>query len=330
MVPKPGFSVGEATVEEAKAVFYEWPRQQNWNPSRKGIELEQVFYKVDPQAFRVGRLSEPNGEGGTSSIVSILVAIRYSDKLGFISNNIVKDGYRGQGIGLYAFMEALKLYPKNAIIGLDSAVAQVENYKKSGFVHVVWNNCRLGSSVDGFLEAIPSKLPQVQALKQRVIDIQEAPLDELVRLDKLYAGFDRPKFVELWKAFHAGEDHRFGVAVLAEDGKSILGYGAVRPAVTAYRIGPLYASDQTVAAAILVALGERIAQAYKEHPLPDSDDLALRFEIDVPDVNELAFQLLKDDLKFEEMFKTVRMWAGPAPPSLEVSGLYGVCSLEGG
>ncbi|KAG0253080.1 hypothetical protein DFQ27_007691 [Actinomortierella ambigua] len=338
MVPRPDFVVSQATAKEAQTLYYEWPRELHWNPGRNGNDMEQVFYPLYPEAFRVGRLSvtaaanDNNGSSTSSKPVSTLLAIQYSDSLGFIAINVVDEAYRGQGLGLLAFKDAMKRFHPQAIVALDSAVEQVENYKKSGFVHVAWDNVRSDIAIDHLLEnATSSKLQQHQ-----VIEIGQVSLEELVRVEKQYAGFDRPKFVARWQAYHtdSADQHRFGVAVLAQDNKTVLGYGAIRPGVEAYKVGPLYASDDAVATAILKALGERVLEASKSRPLTTAagvvDPVVLRMEVDIPDANKQGTQLLWDVLGFKEMIRTVRMWAGPAPPAVQVSGLYGVCSLEGG
>ncbi|KAF9975639.1 hypothetical protein BGZ73_000654 [Actinomortierella ambigua] len=344
MVPKPNFTVGQATPEEAQTLFYEWPRALHWNPTYDGSDVKNVFYPLYPDAFRVGRLSvteektptDNNNSSeeskATSKNVSILLTIRYTDDLGFVALNVVDAAHRGQGLGLFAFKEAMEQFSPGMLVGLDSAVAQVENYKKSGFTHVAWTNVRSAATFDRLLEVLPFKLtlPKLQ-----VIDLSQAPLDELVRLEKQYAGLDRPKFVERWQAFHTDSEdqHRFGVAVVAKNDNgdtTVLGYGAIRPAVTAYRVGPLYAQDDEVAATILKVLSEKVLQASKSRPLDGADERVLRMEIDVPDASKQVTRLLWDVLGFEKVFETVRMWSGPAPPASQVSGLYGVASLEGG
>ena len=96
-----------------------------------------------------------------------------------------------------------------------------------------------------------------------------------------------------------------------QDGE-IAGFGVIRAAVAASRIGPLYAESTATAAALITGL----AAAMPGRPVA----------VDMPDFNEAGTHLA-GQLGLEPAFETARMYTG-AEPAIDRAGLFGVASLE--
>ena len=96
-----------------------------------------------------------------------------------------------------------------------------------------------------------------------------------------------------------------------KDGE-IVGFGVIRAAVTAARIGPLYGATPEIASALVSALGE----AMPGKPVA----------VDVPEINKKAVTLALG-MGLRPAFATARMYTG-ADPAIDYAGFYGVTSLE--
>ncbi|KAG0354728.1 hypothetical protein BGZ54_001493, partial [Gamsiella multidivaricata] len=274
-----------------------------------------------------------------TEIVSIVSLIRYGKDQAWLGFYIVLPRHRGKGYGMATFQKALEHAGHDRqSIGLDGVLAQVENYKKSGFTNVAWRNERRHGSAKDLVENLERDLaekvarggvPGLVHLSDDLVD-----WDQVQALEQRYAGLKRPEFIKEWAQFHTfnPELHRFGVAVLSTDGTvdeksgkpKILGFGCVRPAETSYRVGPLYASTPEVAKLLLVKLGVEVVQAERQSPY----HVPLQFDVDVPTSNEEAVKLF-DGLDWKDTFPSLRMWRGKIPEH-DVNGIFAVATLEVG
>ncbi|KAG0231188.1 hypothetical protein BGW42_000420 [Actinomortierella wolfii] len=322
MAPKASFALEQAAPEEATKVFFEWANSESWNPTRGSTEIEQVCLKVDPSSFWFGKYTDENDQ---KKLVSIISAIKYG-KHGWIGFNICNAAYRGRGFGLQGFTETLNTFPPGTSVGLDAVMSQVDNYKKSGFVHYAWTNERRHGSIDDLLTKVPV---DEQLLAARIVDASKLSQSQAVQLGNLETeatGLERDEFATRWVGYHNGTEHRFSVAYLSEDGQTVLGYGCVRPAVSSYRVGPLYAQSPEVANAILVSLGRRVLKAREEGVLEGVKPV---FDIDVPDKNKAAIELF-NRLGWPNTFPCARMWYGSGVPKSNPDHAYAICTLEVG
>ncbi|KAG0253079.1 hypothetical protein DFQ27_007690 [Actinomortierella ambigua] len=325
----PAFALEQATPEEARKHFFEYSNSEQWNPSRNGYEFDLAVIKADPSAFWLGKLEEDDqDEPGKKkkSIVYTVATAHYGDKQGWLGLHILDKAHRGRGLGLQGFTEALKKFSPGAAVGLDGVMAQVKNYEKSGFVHHAWTNERR----HGRIEDIFAKLDVNEAKHaSRIVDtvkISGDRLKQLWQVETEACGLDRPEFAEQWVRFHNGDEHRFGVAYLSEDHQTVLGYACVRPAVSSYRVGPLYAESEEIAAALLASIGRKVLAAHEKKPL---DGVQLAIDIDVPDKNKAAMALF-DRLGWPNTFPCARLWSGAGAPKANVDHCFAVCSLEFG
>ncbi|MFJ6940805.1 GNAT family N-acetyltransferase [Streptomyces sp. NPDC101132] len=263
----------------------DWAESEGWNP---GEGDRFAFAVADPRGFLVGR------HQGTP--VACISAVRYGAGFGFIGFYIAHPSVRGQGYGIQLWRAGMAALD-GRLVGLDGVVEQQENYRKSGF-RPAWTNLRYeGVPVPG-----DSSLPPGVEL----VDARELPFERLAAYDRRFFPEPRDAFLAAWTGLPGRTAY-----VALRDG-AVEGFGAVRPGVTADRIGPLYAADQRIAAALL----HRLASAAAGRPV----------SVDAPDVNPAALTLMAG-AGLTPVFETARMYTGATPP-LNFPHLYGVTSLE--
>ncbi|MFD4866550.1 GNAT family N-acetyltransferase [Streptomyces sp. NPDC058412] len=283
-----GFEITGASAADME-LMRGWADEEGWNP---GDSDRFAFAVADPEGFLLGRL---DGEP-----VACISAVRYGAGFGFIGLYIARPAFRGRGYGIRlwdAGMERLE----GRLVGLDGVVAQQDNYRKSGFRHA-WNNARY----EGVPEGADDGDDGDGGAGITIVDAASLPFGLLAAYDRRFFPEPRPAFLSAW----TGLPGRTALAAV-RDGR-IEGLGVIRPCSAAHRIGPLYAADPVVAAALLGRLAEHAPGGL--------------VSVDVPDANPRATALLAG-LGLVEVFETARMYTGPAP-DLALTELFGVTSLE--
>ncbi|MFB6518938.1 GNAT family N-acetyltransferase [Streptomyces sp. NPDC056401] len=282
-----GFEINGASAADM-ALLRDWADEEGWNP---GDSDRFAFAVADPGGFLVGRLrGEP---------VACISAVRYGAGFGFIGFYIARPDVRGQGYGIRLWKAGMERLD-GRLVGLDGVVEQQHNYRKSGF-RSAWNNVRH--------EGVPratGDLPEEPAPGVRIVDAATLPFGQLAAYDRRFFPAPRDAFLAAWVALPG----RTALAAV-RDGR-VEGLGVVRPSSGASRVGPLYAADPAVAAALLLRLAERT---------PDG-----KVAVDVPDAHPRAAALL-GGLGLTPTFETARMYTGQEP-DLDLTGIYGVTSLE--
>ncbi|MCJ0875712.1 GNAT family N-acetyltransferase [Streptomyces sp. AP-93] len=270
------------------ALFRDWADEEGWNP---GDSDRFAFAVADPGGFLIGRLR--------GKPVACISAVRYGAGFGFIGFYIARPDVRGQGYGIRMWKAGMERLD-GRLVGLDGVVEQQHNYRKSGF-RSAWNNVRH--------EGVPQAAgepPEETAPGVRIVDAATLPFGQLAAYDRRFFPAPRDAFLAAW----VGLPGRTALAAV-RDGR-VEGLGVVRPGSGASRIGPLYAAGPAVAAALVLRLAERT---------PDG-----RVAVDVPDATPRAAALL-GGLGLTPTFETARMYTGQEP-DLDLTGMYGVTSLE--
>lgn len=264
----------------------DWAAAEGWNP---GIHDSPCFLAPDPDGFLIG---ERNGEP-----VSCISIVTYPGDFAFLGFYIVKKEFRGRGYGFKTWQAALKR-ANGCVIGLDGVVAQQANYQKSGFV-LAWNNIRYGGKLGGVL-------PRPNKNAGNILPLSEIPAAALDAYDRKHFPAPRPAFLRLWTT-------RPGTSAIGlQRGGTLCGYGVIRPCREGYKIGPLFADDESAAEALLLKLAEQAVGS--------------TLYIDTPEPNITA-QRLADNLDLKPVFETARMYSGPAPV-ISQRGVYGITSFE--
>ncbi|MFE0133520.1 GNAT family N-acetyltransferase [Streptomyces sp. NPDC059037] len=273
--------ISRATPDDWRTVV-EWAADEGWNP---GLGDTPSFFAQDPEGFFIGRV-----DGEAASAISV---VNYDDQYAFLGFYLVRPDLRGRGHGLATWNTALA-HAGRRTVGLDGVVAQQDNYRRSGFEFAHTTMRYLGPAPTG--APTPVNIRPVEAAGLRAITAYDAASHPA----------DRPRFLDPWLT---APGHRALARIV--DGR-VTGYGVLRPAREALRIGPLFADTRADAEALFDAL---TAEA-------DGAPVA----IDVPETQPEAVALA-ETRGLKPTFETARMYTGPVRP-LAQERVFGVASLE--
>ncbi len=256
---------------------------EGWNP---GIQDADCFYPADPKGFLMGLLDdEPIG---------CISVVAYDDSFGFLGFYIVKPKFRGRGFGIQLWNAGMA-YLRDRNVGLDGVVEQQENYKKSGF-RLAHRNIRYQGSGGGHRSTNPG-----------IVELSSVPFEDLKAYDNALFPAPRRQFLECWisqpKCIALG---------MMEHG-NLRGYGVLRMCRVGFKIGPLFADNETVA--------EELYQALRSHAA-QGDPIFL----DTPEVNPAAVALAERHA-MKKVFETARMYT-KGQPEISLDRWFGVTTFE--
>jgi len=153
----------ENNVQE---IFFDFALAEHWNPAAKGADIPAVYFKADTEGFFLGKVLKKDGSG-EFEIVSVVSGVRYGDDQGWVGFYIVAPEHRGKGYGLKSFQNAMKhldATSKEGVarpsIGLDGVLAQVDNYRRSGFTEIGWLNERRHGSATELVHTLEQDLAE--------------------------------------------------------------------------------------------------------------------------------------------------------------------------
>jgi len=275
-----------ASIDEF-AIAVEWAAAEGWNP---GLDDIEVFHETDPNGFLMGWQ-----DGQPISAISV---VRYGEQYGFLGFYIVHPNFRGTGAGLLTWKAGMA-HLEGRTVGLDGVVAQQTNYERSGFANASRNVRYTG-------------VPQFSEHQSSNADIRAAlssDEDRLVAYDAPFFAGPRASFIADWTRPAHPSRHTY----IAYRNGQIVGYGTIRACRNGYKIGPLFADDQTVAFDLFLTL-------YR--PLPFGNEVSL----DTPQSNPEATHLA-ESLGLKPSFETARMYRG-AIPDIQTERTYGVTTFE--
>ncbi|MGW2301330.1 GNAT family N-acetyltransferase [Streptomyces sp. NPDC001809] len=282
--PSGPLSVSPATARDWELVR-SWAAAEGWNP---GLSDAVPFFAQDPRGFFIGRVAgEP---------VSAISVVTYDEAYAFLGFYLVRPDLRGLGHGLATWRAALP-HAGGRSVGLDGVPDQQANYRRSGFT-TAYRTARYEGAV-----------PVAGGPWTGVVPAGSVDPAALAAYDSACHHADRPRFLASWLTTPG---HRALARIV--DGRPT-GYGVVRPAQDAARVGPLFADTPADAAALLDALAAEAREFG-----------AARIAVDMPDSNPAAARLA-EERGLEPTFETARMYTGPVRP---VAGerVFGVTTLE--
>lgn len=264
-----------------------WAAAEGWNPGR--FEGD-AFWQTDPAGFFT---MEMNGE-----MIGSGSAICYDGNYGFMGFFIVKNEYRGKGLGgklWLAMRDTLKgrLKP-DTTIGIDGVFNMQEAYTRTGF-----NFSHRNLHMEGIAERLEFDASKISFAYAEIFA-------QLVAADARWFGCERSNFLKGWLAMP-----EMRTAVYLE-GDAIVGYGCRRTCREGYKIGPLFASDLKVADQLFNALTSEIA--------------GQSVSIDVPDYNLQAMKSA-ESRNLKPNFGCARMYIGPRP-SIPDDEIFGITTYE--
>jgi hypothetical protein len=263
-----------------------WASNEGWNP---GIYDVDVFWNTDPDGFYGCFVNNELIAGGA--------IISYYGAFGFMGLFIVHSQYRSNGIGNKLWQARKNLLKsrlnENASIGMDGVLAMQAFYQKGGF-EIAFRDERFELA------------GKVHICSDNVTDIDNADFDDIVNFDIQFFGFQRKLFLKQWLFMPKSK------AVKYKIDNEIKGYAVIRKAEKGYKIGPLFAHNNTIAEELLKSCLSHAA----EHAV----------FLDIPVINENAVNLVnKYDGKY--IFECARMYHGQVPDT-KISNIYGITSFE--
>lgn len=262
----------------------EWAAKEGWNPGLYDVE---AFYQTDPNGYFMGFLdNEP---------ISSISAVSYDGKFGFLGFYITKPEYRGRGYGIQVWNAAIK-YLGDQNIGLDGVLAQQENYKKSGF-KLAYRNIRY----EGTGTALSNENTG------NIVELSTISFDQLLEYDTNLFPVSRPQFLRLWI------QQPESLAVGFVDSNELKGYGMIRKCRTGFKVGPLFADNESIADKLFNKLHAFIGEST---PL----------FLDVPEKNKAAVELA-EKYQMKPMFETARMYTREEP-EINLNKVFGVTTFE--
>jgi len=266
----------------------QWAASEGWNP---GLQDAHCFHAADPQGFLVGLLDDV-------PIASISV-VRYGPAYGFLGLYIVVPEHRGKGYGWALWQAGLEHLGQRAV-GLDGVVAQQDNYRRSGF-ELMHRNIR-------YTTLNPTRHDLAGAAEHPdLVDLRGLAMTRVQDYDRPFFPAGRDAFLQAW--IHASGHHALG---MVRDGR-LVAYGVIRPCLSGYKIGPLFADQREQAQILLQALMMRV---------PVGSPVFL----DVPETNADAVALARS-YGMEPMFETARMYKG-APALPDMQRTFGITTFE--
>ncbi len=205
-----------ATLKELDTIL-EWAALEGWNP---GLEDAHAFFAADPKGFFVAtdQKDEP--------IASISVVNHTSD-FAFLGLYIVTPAFRGKGTGFALWQHALD-HAGGRTIGLDGVETQQENYRISGFKSA-GGTTRFTGHCKG-------------QQRETIRKANEEDFKHLVWLEGRASGVEKPKYLTAWFSNTATR-----TTFVLETQNEITGFATIRACRSGSKIGPLVATDATVA-----------------------------------------------------------------------------------
>jgi GNAT superfamily N-acetyltransferase len=259
----------------------EMASSEGWNP---GINDGKLFFDADPDGFYVAEIA--------GKPIGCASAVAYDDSFGFLGFYVVKPEFRRTGVGMKLTEKCLE-HMGNRNIGLDGVVENEKKYQKIMKFKSSYSNLRFEGIGEG---EIPDGL----------VGISAVPFEKLLEYDRRMFPAPRGAFLKKWII----QPDSYAFARLEDE--KLRGYGVIRKCRKGYKIGPLFADDQSIA--------EKIFQALKAS-VPGEI-----ISLDVPEPNIKAMELA-EKYGMTVMFKTIRMYS-LKKPDIWIDGVYGVTSFE--
>jgi len=263
-----------------------WAKNEGWNPGKNDFD---VFWKTDPDGYYGYYLENELIAGGA--------VVSYNREFGFMGLFIVHPIFRGLGIGRklwYLRRDLLKGRLKNgATIGMDGVVEMQSFYEKGGFNRA-------------FRDERYECMGQKVAVDSAVSPIETKDFEKLVDYDTECFGFGRKEFLKNWLAMPDSKSFKFSRT------NEVKGYAVIREVNSGYKIGPLFADNDSIAEELYKAC------------LNSAQGKPVYLDIPVPNGGALG---LVHKYKANYVFECARMYHGEFP-RIRMDKIYGITTFE--
>ncbi len=271
---------------EGVKILVDWARMEGWNPGPFDAE---VFWKTDPNGFY--------GFYNQTGLVAGGAIVSYNNEYGFMGIFIVQPEYRSHGLGRKLwYLRRDKLIERlngNTSIGMDGVVDMQPFYQKGGFEIAF---------IDRRFEKTGFELD----VSKNISTITVVDFNEIYDYDKQCFGFSRPQFLKPWLNIPGNKTFKF-----VEHG-TLKGFAILRKASTGYKIGPLFADNETIAEELYRAC----LNAAPNEPV----------YFDIPIINKGAVRIV-EKYNATYVFECARMYYGE-PPQTDIGKVYGITTFE--
>jgi len=281
--------IRQMNFEELRQLV-DWANDEGWNP---GLNDAQCFWSIDPEGYLAACENHEFVGGGA--------IVRHSESFGFMGLFIVSKLHRGKKLGTQLWFarrdHLLSRLNEGGTIGLDGVDAMVPFYERGGFKQLTRHR----------RFELDTAAPEIRRPTD-VVDLRSVNLETVADFDRRCFPARREQFLAEWINQPGAVSSGF-----VEDGK-LLGFGVMRPCVTGWKIGPLFADSDVVADALI--------QSFQ------IEGQGKPIFLDAPDNNPSAIALCSK-YRMKEIFGCVRMYYGPVP-KLDHDCIFGVTTLEVG
>lgn len=258
-------------------------KEEGWNP---GLQDASLFYDADPNGFW--------GMMHYEEIVGCISSVAYDARFGFLGLYIMRPEYRGKGLGIQLWQQAMQ-YLAGRNIGLDGVVAQQENYKKSGF-QFAYNNIRFACR--HIAEWSDSS---------HILPLGQVSLEDILAYDRQCFPAVRAHFLQSWIT------QPESIALGYRGTQGLQGYIVVRRCVEGYKTGPLFADNLSIAQALFTAAVATLP----------AESLVY---LDIPEPNTEAVKWVTQ-WQMTPVFETARMY-NRGLPDIKMVKVFGVTTFE--
>jgi hypothetical protein len=222
--------------------------------------------------------------------VAAILVVNHAPGFAFLGFYLCRPAWRGRGIAFDLWNHALA-HAEERTVGLDGVAAQQANYARSGF------------RAAGATLVLRGSLP-LEPVTARPAGPEDMPA--LLALDLQANGHQRSAFLTGWVT--AGPTRR--TVALGDRGR-VTGFATARLCRSGCKIGPVISQDAGSAMTLIRSAAATLG----------ATDLTLA----VPEANVALLSRL-GALGFVELFRTARMFRGPAPRA--TADLQCVATLE--
>jgi len=268
------------TLDDLHAVL-QWAADEGWNP---GLDDARAFHAADPAGFLI---KEVDGKP-----VAAISVVNHDPQFAFLGLYLCKPEFRGQGYGMEVWRAGIA-HAVMRSIGLDGVPEQQENYARSGFAKV-------GSTTRYMGQMARIRDPRIRVALPD--DIQT-----LIAHDARACGMDRTAFAGAWF-----RDMPTRQTVVLMEASAIGGFATFRRCKDGTKIGPLCASSEADARALLSA-----------NPFHQANAPCF---VDVFGQNTPLATLIKS-MNFEATFETTRMF-NRAQPAANPYRFQAIATME--
>ncbi|XP_067656054.1 uncharacterized protein [Haliotis asinina] len=231
-----GYEVRRMRREDIQGL-YELTAANQWNMERDYLEC---IFDTDSSGLLV--VVTPTGE-----VIGHNGILAHSDAFASSGMNIVKEEYRGAGIGKTLFRAVMDVM-NHRNVGGTSLSNRITFYQQFGWTIPSYTfHYNMGPVNPDFVK-------ESSKGDFDIIPIEDVSFEDVVAYDTDIHTLPRPSYLRNWVLFHKAK-----TVVAVQNGK-VCGYGVLRPADIGFRMYPLFADSDKIAHALFCKLASFVPE----------------------------------------------------------------------